>query len=237
MKLATCTLAARCPGYVQGAIAQLAALKELSPNIDNYIIVEQGHYDRQTYSNLEKIGYIVLDKPPLRPTRKVNYVASRWRHTFNKFYIWTLTDYDRVVFLDADCLPIVPDFEQQMIDLQDKELSASRVNVKANTRFNSGVMCIKPSMDTYSSLLETLHTHAAGAELSDQGLLNIFFKEYRQLPDVYNMRGWNNRVLPNIVIAHLRPTPWTRTTGCRGWMHYRNTWQQRYNQGIQCINS
>lgn len=235
MRIATCTLAARCPGYVQGAIAQLAALKELSPGIDNYIIIEQGHYDKQIYSNLEKLGYIVLDKPPLRPTRKVRYVASRWRHTFNKFYIWTLTDYDRVIFLDADCLPIIPSFEQHMLDLQDKELSASRVNIKANTRFNSGVMCIKPSINTYNRLLETLHTQAPGAELSDQGLLNIFFKAYKQLPDVFNMRRWNNRVIPNVAIAHLRPTPWTRTTGCRGWMYYRQVWQQRYKEGLKII--
>ena len=236
MRVATCTLVAKYYGFVQGAIAQLAALKALVPNeIDNYIIVEDGHYDKNVYTQLEKLGYKILAKPALRPARSVNYVADRWKYTFNKFYIWTLTDYDRVIYLDADCLPITKDFHLGMLDIGDKYLSASRVNAKAQARFNAGVMCVQPNIETYRALIETLNTTAPGAELADQGLLNLFCNGYKQLPDVYNMRSWNNNIYDNIIIAHLRPTPWTRTTGPRGWMKYRAIWEQMYKEGLRLI--
>lgn len=238
MKIATCTLVAKFHGFVNGAIAQLAAIKALCPSdIDNYILVENGHYPEATYTELKKLGYTVIPISPLRPTRKVKYVASRWKFTFNKFYIWTLTGYDRVIYLDADCLPIIPNFHERMIDLGDFALSASRVNFRATGRFNAGVMCVKPSMDTYNQLLETLHTTAPGAELADQGLLNLFFQRFRLLPDVYNMRNWNNRIYPNIAIAHLRPTPWNHTKGSLGWQHYRRIWQERYDEGVRQIHA
>lgn len=236
MKIATCTLIARYHGFVKGAIAQLAAIKALVPSeIDNYIIVEDGHYDKEIYNQLEKLGYKILAKPALRPIRSVDYVTHRWKYTFNKFYIWTLTDYDRVIYLDADCLPIVPNFHIPMLDLGNKQIAASRVKASTPNRFNAGVMSIQPSLTTYGQLLEILQTTAAGAELADQGLLNIFFQEYNMLPDRWNMRSWNNIVYEDIAIAHLRPTPWTRTTGSRGWMKYRAIWEQRYNEGLRLI--
>ncbi|KAI3406182.2 GLG2 [Candida oxycetoniae] len=108
--------------------------------------------------------------------------------TYTKLLLWSLTQYESIVYLDADVLPL-----QNMDDIFDKfeigegEIAASPDSGWPDT-FNSGVFKLKPS----KSVLDKLIEFAAKGELStfdgaDQGLFNEFFPNWIRLPYLYNV--------------------------------------------------
>ncbi|KRY85699.1 Glycogenin-1 [Trichinella pseudospiralis] len=106
--------------------------------------------------------------------------------TFTKLNCWKLTQYKKCVFLDADCLVL-----QQCDDLFDyPELSAAP-DIGWPDIFNSGVFVFVPSNETYQNLVK-LGVEQGSFDGADQGLLNLFFSDWRlkgpshRLPYTYN---------------------------------------------------
>lgn len=69
--------------------------------------------------------------------------------TFTKLRAWTLTQFKKCVFLDADTMVL-----QNVDDLFDREELSAAPDVGWPDCFNSGVFVFKPSQDTYVKLLE-----------------------------------------------------------------------------------
>jgi len=106
--------------------------------------------------------------------------------TFSKLRAWTLTQFTKCVFLDADTLVL-----QNVDDLFEREELSAAPDVGWPDCFNTGVFVFKPSPDTYKSLIE--HAQRYGSfDGGDQGLLNEYFSNWstsdisRHLPFVYN---------------------------------------------------
>jgi len=107
--------------------------------------------------------------------------------TFTKLHCWTLTQYKKAVFLDADCLVLRNSDEL----FEYPELSAAP-DIGWPDIFNSGVFVFVPSQDTYHALLQ--HGVTQGSfDGGDQGLLNTYFNDWNskgpsnRLPFIYNM--------------------------------------------------
>lgn len=107
--------------------------------------------------------------------------------TFSKIHCWTLTQYTKCVFLDADCLVL-----QNVDDLFEREELSAAPDVGWPDCFNSGVFVFRPSEETHRGLLQCAVTQGS-FDGGDQGLLNIFFKDWstkdirKHLPFTYNM--------------------------------------------------
>ncbi|XP_071838927.1 glycogenin-1-like isoform X2 [Apostichopus japonicus] len=107
--------------------------------------------------------------------------------TFSKIHCWTLTQYTKCVFLDADCLVI-----KNVDDLFDREEFSAAPDVGWPDCFNSGVFVFRPSDETHRGLLQCAVTQGS-FDGGDQGLLNIYFKDWafkdisKHLPFIYNM--------------------------------------------------
>ncbi|KAF8445579.1 nucleotide-diphospho-sugar transferase [Boletus edulis BED1] len=84
-----------------------------------------------------------------------------------KLHVFRLTQYSKVVFLDADVLPLRP--LTHLFHLE-HELSAAP-DVGWPDIFNSGVMVLSPGEDKFKELQELLHTKGTW-DGADQGLLN-----------------------------------------------------------------
>jgi glycogenin len=69
--------------------------------------------------------------------------------TFTKLHCWRLEQFEKCVFLDADCLVL-----QNVDELFDREEFSAATDVGWPDCFNSGVFVFKPSYDTYSKLLD-----------------------------------------------------------------------------------
>lgn len=107
--------------------------------------------------------------------------------TFTKIRCWTLTQYTKCVFLDADTLVL-----QNSDELFDREEFSAAPDAGWPDCFNSGVFVFRPNLNTYKELVA--HAVTTGSfDGGDQGLLNTFFSSWahkdiaKHLPFTYNM--------------------------------------------------
>ncbi|KAJ3367778.1 Glycogenin-1 [Allomyces arbusculus] len=106
--------------------------------------------------------------------------------TLTKLHVWTLTQYEKVVFLDADTLVLMG-----IDELFDREELSAAPDCGWPDIFNSGVFVLRPSMDTFHRLV-AFASERGSWDGGDQGLLNDFFASWattpdRRLPFVYNV--------------------------------------------------
>ena len=94
---------------------------------------------------------------------------ARWKTTCTKFAAWTLTQFDRIIFMDSDML-VVGNIDDALYGFSNASLVASPETFPPDT-FNSGFMVLNPSTSTYKKLLE-LNEIVGSAEGGDQGVFN-----------------------------------------------------------------
>lgn len=159
--------------------------------------------------------------------------------TYTKLHCWLLTQYQKCVFLDADCLVI-----QNCDELfQYPELSAAP-DIGWPDIFNSGVFVFVPNRQTFDALLECALTKGS-FDGGDQGLLNTFFDKWysqgtsNRLPFVYNMSAnaiytyvaaWK-KFAKDIKIVHFLGSvkPWHHSFDAeRRTLHFRQESQTHY---------
>ncbi|ELK09002.1 Glycogenin-2 [Pteropus alecto] len=107
--------------------------------------------------------------------------------TLTKLHCWTLTQYGKCVFLDADTL-VLSNIDELF---ERSELSAAPDPGWPDC-FNSGVFVFQPSLETHRLLLQHATDHGS-FDGADQGLLNSFFSSWptadirKHLPFTYNL--------------------------------------------------
>ncbi|KAJ6667489.1 hypothetical protein lerEdw1_016610 [Lerista edwardsae] len=107
--------------------------------------------------------------------------------TFTKLHCWTLTQYSKCVFMDADTLVLC-----NIDELFDREEFSAAPDSGWPDCFNSGVFVFQPSLKTFNLLLQFASEHGS-FDGGDQGLLNSFFSNWaaadiaKHLPFVYNL--------------------------------------------------
>jgi len=107
--------------------------------------------------------------------------------TFTKLHCWTLTEYSKCVFLDADTLVV-----RNCDELFERDELSAASDAGWPDCFNSGVFVFKPSLETYNKLVQFAVSQGS-FDGGDQGLLNSYFKDWatkdisRHLPFIYNM--------------------------------------------------
>ncbi|KAI8877773.1 glycosyltransferase family 8 protein [Backusella circina FSU 941] len=97
--------------------------------------------------------------------------------TFTKIQLWKLTQYKKVVFLDADTLPLL-----NVDDLFERPAFSAAPDAGWPDCFNSGVFVAEPSDAIYDALVE-LSEEKGSFDGGDQGLLNRFFNTWSTLPE------------------------------------------------------
>uniref|UniRef100_A0A8D2CZJ8 glycogenin glucosyltransferase n=1 Tax=Sciurus vulgaris TaxID=55149 RepID=A0A8D2CZJ8_SCIVU len=107
--------------------------------------------------------------------------------TLTKLHCWSLTQYSKCVFMDADTLVLT-----NIDDLFEREELSAAPDPGWPDCFNSGVFVYQPSMETYNQLLH-LASEQGSFDGGDQGLLNTFFSSWattdirKHLPFIYNL--------------------------------------------------
>ncbi|EAT32899.1 AAEL014863-PB [Aedes aegypti] len=106
--------------------------------------------------------------------------------TFTKLHCWRLTQFEKCVFLDADTLVL-----RNCDELFEREELSAAPDVGWPDCFNSGVYVFRPSLETFSNLMQYAVTNGS-FDGGDQGLLNSYFSDWahkdiaKHLPFIYN---------------------------------------------------
>lgn len=130
--------------------------------------------------------------------------SSTWfSRTHAKFFYWLL-DYDWVVALDTDMLPLGTVGLDDLMSCGGEGVSFAAVPILPDSKdFNSGLLGLRPSLTTFQELQKLAADSRSGAitvrkvfetqGVSDQSILNHKFSQtYRPLPKSFNMekRWW-----------------------------------------------
>ncbi|KAL2342932.1 hypothetical protein Fmac_004217 [Flemingia macrophylla] len=157
--------------YVCGAIAAAQSIRMSGSTRDLVILVDEtiSEYHR---SGLEAAGWKIKTIKRIRNPKAEKDAYNEWN--YSKFRLWQLTDYDKIIFIDADLLILRNiDFLFGM-----PEITATGNNA---TLFNSGVMVVEPSNCTFQLLMDHINEFES-YNGGDQGYLNEIFTRWHRIP-------------------------------------------------------
>ncbi|GFP97291.1 putative UDP-glucuronate:xylan alpha-glucuronosyltransferase 3 [Phtheirospermum japonicum] len=161
--------------YVCGAIAAAQSIRMAGSTRDLVILVDETITDYHR-SGLEAAGWKIHTIQRIRNPKAERDAYNEWN--YSKFRLWQLTDYDKIIFIDADLLVLRNiDFLFEM-----PEISATGNNA---TLFNSGVMLIEPSNCTFQLLMDHIN-EIESYNGGDQGYLNEIFTWWHRIPKHMN---------------------------------------------------
>ncbi|KAL1919202.1 uncharacterized protein VTP21DRAFT_2584 [Calcarisporiella thermophila] len=151
-------------------------------------------------------------------------VKDAFRDNFLKLHLWNFTEFDALVYLDADT--IVRDNIQELFRLVDRdsylnkegfEFASALDNYGSLSQdFNAGVMVIRPNQDVYLELMRLYKlTDNYNAYWAEQGFLNEYFRfRYIHLPEQYNF---------NVAFWERQKLAWERFESEMKVIHYTGT--------------
>ncbi|KAL6844267.1 hypothetical protein ACP4OV_025940 [Aristida adscensionis] len=165
--------------YVCGAIALAQSIRQSGSRRELVALVDAQGVGGEQRAALAAAGWQVRAAPRIRNPRAVSGAYNEWN--YSKFRLWQLTEYERVVFLDADLLVL-----RNMDWLFDEEAPELSAAGNSAGRFNSGVMVLEPCNCTFELLMagiDDIESYNGG----DQGYLNEVFTWWHRLPRRSNL--------------------------------------------------
>ncbi|CAH8305909.1 unnamed protein product [Eruca vesicaria subsp. sativa] len=158
------------------------SIRDTGSHKDMVVLVSDGVSD---YSNklLMADGWKVEKISLLANPNQVH--PKRFWGVYTKLKIFNMTDYKKVVYLDADTIVV-----KNIDDLF--KCSKFCANLKHSERLNSGVMVVEPSAALFDDMVKqvkTLSSYTGG----DQGFLNSYY------PDFPNARVFDPSLSPEVV--------------------------------------
>lgn len=161
--------------YVCGAIAAAQSIRMAGSTRDLVILVDKTITEHQK-KGLEMAGWKVRTIERIRNPKAERKAYNEWN--YSKFRLWQLTDYDKIIFIDADLI---------ILRNIDKLFRLPEISAVGNhkTLFNSGVMVIEPSNCTFQLLIDRIND-IESYNGGDQGYLNEIFTWWHRIPKHMN---------------------------------------------------
>ncbi|KAJ9180226.1 hypothetical protein P3X46_008498 [Hevea brasiliensis] len=196
--------------YVCGAIALAQSIIQTKSTKD-LVLLHDSSITSKSLRGLRAAGWKTRLIEPIRSPSARRGSYNEWN--YSKLRVWQLTDYDKVIFIDADII---------VLKNLDKFFVYPQLSASANDKvlFNSGIMVIEPSKCTFEDLMSKTYK-LASYNGGDQGFLNEAFTWWHRLPSklnhlkVFNIKGNPNHEIPDdLYTIHL--------LGLKPWMCYRD---------------
>ncbi|KAK4276669.1 hypothetical protein QN277_014794 [Acacia crassicarpa] len=157
--------------YVCGAIVAAQSIRMAGSTRDLVILVDESISDYHR-GGLEAAGWKIHTIKRIRNPKAEPEAYNEWN--YSKFRLWQLTEYDKIIFIDADLLIL------RNIDFLFEMTEISAIGNNA-TLFNSGVMVIEPSHCTFQLLMDHIN-EIVSYNGGDQGYLNEIFTWWHRIP-------------------------------------------------------
>lgn len=175
--------------YLNGVLILNENLKRLNSNYGLLCLVNE------TISNetLDILSYFGINYKVMLKIKYdfCNESDSRFLFTFDKLNIFSLVEYEKIVFLDADLL-ILENIDY-LFDYP--SVSITKDLPWYNDKFNSGVMVLEPNIEWYNGLISLmLEYNERQMCVGDQDVITNYFTGINSLPDnfsrVVRIREW-----------------------------------------------
>lgn len=197
MKRAYVTLLCNGDAYLPGVEALGESLKATGTKVPMVLMVS-ADIDADTRAQLQKQGWALREVAPLHRTGATP-LFPRFDEVFAKLRAWQLTEYDKVVLLDADTIVL-----QNIDDLFLRPYFAAAPDFLMPDRFNSGVMVLDPSLATFAQMVKQIDI-AQTYDGGDQGFLNSFYADWFAMPVAHRLPSGYNMM--HFILQFLRGHP------------------------------
>lgn len=167
-------------------------------------------------SGLREPNTLLVDIDGIKNPNRLTRETKRFEHTYSKLAAFGLTQWDRLVYVDADAIVL-----QNIDDLfaHDRFAAAPDIGLDLNyDRFNSGVFCLQPSASDFARMLESLAS-VVSYDGGDQGFLNELYPDFLCLDRSYNVLKRVYKHHPNLfrledvkVLHYVGVKPWQVVT-------------------------
>ncbi len=220
--------------YAMGALALVRSLRLTETDAD-LVVMHTGGAPAQALKPLAALGARLVPAELLPTSDAFNERHQRARlhanapftkgnkpsfHTpldnFAKLRLWQLTEYERVVFIDADAV-VVRNIDRLFGYPEFSAAPNVYESLADFRRLNSGVFVAAPSEATFASMLARLDQPEAFWRRTDQTFLQAYFPHWHGLPVFFNMLQYVWFNLPelwdwtSISIVHYQyEKPWER---------------------------
>ncbi|KAM7478032.1 hypothetical protein LguiA_026245 [Lonicera macranthoides] len=150
--------------YVCGAIALAQSIIQTHTTRDLLLLADDS-ISPHSLHGLKAAGWKIKHIQRIRSPHAEKGSYNEWN--YSKLRIWQLTEYEKIIFIDADLI---------VLRKMDHFFIYPQLSATGNDKylFNSGVMLVEPSTCTFKTLMEkrfTLGSYNGG----DQGFLNEVF--------------------------------------------------------------
>jgi len=129
-----------------------------------------GAVDDEARRFLSQLGTGLIETPLVEIT---GVRSSRFKDNYAKLRLFDLHEFDRVVYLDADVLPLRP-----LDDLFDFQAPVAAVEDPwrgVDDYFNAGVLSLKPSRPLYRDMMAACRRNPRDSGCAEQDFLNWWF--------------------------------------------------------------
>jgi glycogenin glucosyltransferase len=220
--------------FIPGAIALVNSLKANKSSYQAVCMVTDG-VTPEGRQALLKSGYELADIERISPNRivgiKDRYKDNSWM-MFTKLNLWKQTQYDKLVFIDADCIALRN--VDEMLDLP----SVSAVRDLSYGGISAGVMVLTPDQELFEDMMKDIDKDVYDNTYSDQSFLNWYLKDrslWNEIPLEYNVHQKRVALQEGVKIYHYNgQKPWIKDPD--NICHWRmgsnqifNLWQYFYN--------
>ena len=179
-------------GYLDGVGALMLSLKKTRTQIPFYVLCGPD-ITTETTEKLQRMGYVKVlryDRSVTVPDSILQANANRqntnWNHTFDKLLVFELTQFDKIVFIDADMM-----VTQNLDHLFEwPHMSATNAGClypgnEGDVDLNSGLMVIEPQPAVVDKMLATIPSIIARKDaFGDQDVLQAYYEDWTSRPEL-----------------------------------------------------
>lgn len=147
--------------YLPGVLALFESIKRTNTSISDFVVIINQGIKKETINKLKENGIIVKMIPQIEVPQEIkekNILFPHWNNTFDKFNIFDLTEYDKVVYLDSDIY--VSENIDELFEKQNLSAVVAGKSYPFNKNWNelnSGVMVIEPKEGIREELIKHMN--------------------------------------------------------------------------------
>ncbi|KAK8812288.1 hypothetical protein WA158_007522 [Blastocystis sp. Blastoise] len=188
--------------YVLGIKVWIQSLIQSKTDADILILISS-NVRQSTIHSFQNLGCKLIlinniENPYKTDKNRRNTYKSHFEYTLNKLYIWSLTDYKRIIYMDADNIIL------HNIDIlfQCGHFCAVFMNP---CKFHTGMMVITPNNTVYNDMMNHLSL-LPSYDGADQGFLTSYFNDICYAPMFIGNYIYPNEYHNKSITIDLPPT-------------------------------
>ncbi len=161
--------------YYKGVVALFECLKKTNTKINNFVVVINETISSDIVNKLKDRGYKIYLRPRIDASNIIsNKGFQYWINTFDKFYVFELTDYDKIVYLDSD-MYITRNIDELFDYPHMTAVIAGKDMYKQWVEIGSGMMVIVPEENMVEKFMKTLKETKFTKDVGDQDVIEAYF--------------------------------------------------------------